>query len=237
MQKKKGWQNCQPYFAYKPVFFIFVFSSYISIFFMNHVSDLDSRVNMSNSCCTSIMVRSERQDAAKAVIAEKLLMWWLCASRVLVTVSSGGAVTVTMWDTYSACWAPVLRRILASAMLCCGAQLHSPTFLSSWSTLLWFYFNLSGQFVSETSVSSAACRLWIWTWWWNVHVLYAHWWWKTGTVYKDDTQLFTQLSSRSVLNEGCFFVDHLCCVLHYMHSAWTYKITGTCVCAAPAGAC
>lgn len=40
---------------------------------------------------------------------------------------------------------------------------------------------------------------------------------KTGMVYKDGIQLFIQLSSRSVLNEGCFSVDHLCCVLDCMN--------------------
>lgn len=191
---------------------------------------------ISNSWYTLIMVGLERQDAAKAVIAQKLLMWWLCANRVLVTLSSGGAGIVTMW--YLLSWAPVLGRILSSEILCSGAQLHSQIFLSSWYTLLWSYLNLSGHMMSESSVSSVACRLQVWASWWNVRVLLsAPWWWKTGMVYKDDIQLFIHPCSKSVLNQGWFFVDHLCFVLDCIHSAWTYKITGTCLPAAPPGAC
>lgn len=190
---------------------------------------------MSNSCCTSIMVRLERQDAAKAVIAQKLLMWWLCANRVLVMLSSGGAVIVTMWNTYSACWTPVLMGILSSEILYCGAQLHCQI-VSSWYTLLWSYLNLSGQIMSETPMSSV-CKLQVRTSWWNVHVLlYAHWWWKTGWSTKM-TSNFSYIPVLEVFwTKDVFFVDHLCCVQDCTCSAWSYKITATCLCAAPAGA-
>lgn len=158
--RKQGWQNCQPYLACKSggLYFHAQQSQLgFSVSFMNHLSDLDSRFNMTNSCCTSIMVGLERQGAAKAVTAQKLLMWGLC--------TNSPCHTLQWWGNDSD---PVgyLFCLLSSSpeedtVPYSGAQLHSQIFLSSCHTLLSSYFNLSGQIMSETSVSSAACQLWI----------------------------------------------------------------------------
>lgn len=133
---------------------------------------------------------------------------------------------VGQWYVGYLFWAAVLRRILSSAVFYCGAQLHSQIF--STSMLLWCYFNLSRQIMSETSMSSIACKLWIWTSWWNVSFFIL-----TGDERQAwSTKMISNFSYSSVLEGWFLWTTSVVC-----WTAWTYKITGTCLCAAPAGAC